>query len=124
MKFKLDENFGERTVALFVEGVHDVSTVREEDLSGCSDPDLFGTCLRESRCLVTLDIDFADVTRFPPGASTGVVVIRVPRNPSLVLLEALVRDLLAALTTHSVSGRLWIVETGRIRVHADSEEDQ
>ncbi len=69
-------------------------------------------------------MDFADVTRFPPRASAGVAVIRVPRNPSLVLLEALVRDLLAALTTQSVTGRLWIVETGRIRVHVDSEEDQ
>ncbi len=29
MMSKSDENFGERTVAVFVEGAHDVRTVRE-----------------------------------------------------------------------------------------------
>lgn len=37
--------------------------------------------------MVTLDLDFSDVTRFPPAQANGIVVIRVPRNPSLTLLQ-------------------------------------
>jgi hypothetical protein len=40
-----------------------------------------------------------------------------PRNPSLALLESLIRQFLQALTQMSVEKLLWIVEVGRIRVH-------
>jgi hypothetical protein len=124
MKFKLDENFGNRTVALFRQHGHDVGTVHGEKLAGCSDHDLFDTCVRESRCLVTLDLDFADVTRFPPHLSAGMAVIRVPRNPSLDLLIRLVNDFLDGLRMEHVAGRLWIVEPGRIRIHSDTIEEE
>lgn len=85
---------------------------------------LYEICCKEKRCLVTLDLDFADVTRFPPSSSSGIVVIRTPGNPSFALLEQLVRQFLQALTQMPVEKKLWIVEVGRIRVHQlESEEE-
>ena len=124
MTFKLDENFGARTLSLFRHRGHDVLTVSEQSLNGCSDRNLFEACVRESRCLVTLDLDFADVTRFPPHHSAGIAVIRVPKNPSLALLSSLIADMIEALRTESISGHLWIVEVGRIRIHSDTADDQ
>ncbi len=83
----------------------------------------YDSCCAEQRCLVTLDLDFADVTRFPPGQTAGVAVMRVPRNPSLPLLEDLVRQFLQAVDTMPVSGHLWIIEAGRIRVHQSADEE-
>lgn len=117
MKFKLDENFGTRTQQLFQAAGHEVQTVRSQGLGGCSDQHLYEVCCSERRCLVTLDLDFADVTRFPPAEANGIIVIRVPRNPSLALLEQLARQFLRALTQMPVERKLWIVEIGRIRVH-------
>ena len=117
MKFKLDENFGTRTQHLFEQAGFDVHTVRQEALQGTSDHELYETCCREKRCLVTLDLDFADVTRFTASNSGGIVVIRLPRNPSLSLLEKLVRQFLQGMNQMPVAGCLWIVEVGRIRVH-------
>lgn len=37
MKFKLDENFGQRTQDVFRQAGHDVHTIREEGLIGASD---------------------------------------------------------------------------------------
>jgi predicted nuclease of predicted toxin-antitoxin system len=91
MKFKLDENFGTRTQQLFHAAGHEVETIRSQELQGCSDFHLFEICCTEQRCLVTLDLDFSDVTRFPPAKAAGIVVIRVPRNPSITLLEQLIR---------------------------------
>ena len=127
MKFKLDENFGTRTQQLFRAAGHDVQTVRDEDLQGSSDQYLYEFCRTEQRCLVTLDWDFADVIRFPPNQTGGIVVIRVPRNPSLSLVERLIRQFLRMLTQMSVEKQLWIVEVGRIRVHqleGDDSEDK
>lgn len=117
MKFKLDENFGIRTQKLFQAQGYDIKTVRNQGLQGSSDQRLYEICCVEQCCLVTLDLDFADVTRFPPSRTNGVVVIRVPRNPSLALLEQLVRQFLQTLTQTPVEKKLWVVEIGRIRIH-------
>lgn len=122
MKFKLDENFGTRTQHIFDTSGYDVQTVRQEALQGASDMKLFEVCVQEQRCLVTLDLDFADVTRFRAVRTAGIVVIRVPRNPSLPLLESLIRQFLAALDRMPLDGNLWIVEPGRIRVHQRRDE--
>jgi predicted nuclease of predicted toxin-antitoxin system len=123
MKFKLDENLGSRTQHLFRAEGHDVETVRSQGLAGASDTHPFTVCQDEHRCMVTLDLDFADVVRFPPAKSGGVVVIRMPRNPSLPFLELLVRQFLWALKDMSVEGKLWVVEMGRIRVHESDFEN-
>ena len=117
MKFKLDENFGRRTQTLIRNSGHDVSTVREQDLQGCSDRELSKVCKNEFRCLLTLDLDFADTTQYPPKQTNGIVVIRVPHNPSLNLLEQLIQQFLKLLETEILEEKLWIVEVGRIRIH-------
>ena len=117
MKFKLDENFGTRTRNIFVDRGMDVHTVRDENLQGTSDSDLYEVCCREQRTLVTLDLDFANIVRFPPQKGAGIVVIRLGRNPSLPLLEDLVRQFLDAMDNQPLlKGQLWVVEPGRIRV--------
>jgi predicted nuclease of predicted toxin-antitoxin system len=123
MKFKLDENFGTRTQRIFRAAGHDVQTVRDEGLQGSSDQHLYNVCRFEQRCLVTLDLDFADTIRFQPVQGAGIAVIRLSRNPSLPLLEQLVRQFLEMLTKMSISGRLWVVEIGRIRVHQAPEDE-
>jgi predicted nuclease of predicted toxin-antitoxin system len=80
-------------------------------------PCIYEVCCKERRCLVTLDLDFSEVTRFPPDKSGGIVVIRIPRNPSLDLLEKLVQQFLRATSQMPLEGELWIVEIGRIRIY-------
>lgn len=117
MKFKLDENFGTRTQHLFQQAGHDVHTVLQEKLQGEPDEAIYLACCQENRCLVTLDLDFSDVVRFPPEKAGGIVVIRVPHNPSLRLLEQLVQSFLNYAEHASDFPQLLIVEPGRIRVH-------
>lgn len=123
MKFKLDENFGDRTQHLFRAAGHDIHTVSDQNLRGCSDQHLYQVCCAEQRCLITLDLDFTDVTRFPPNQSNGIVVIRTPLNPSLALLEQMIGQFLQTLALIPLGKELWIVEIGRIRVHQLENED-
>ena len=124
MKIKLDENLGTRTQALFADAGHDVHTVRQEDLGGASDQRLFKLCSQEDRCLITLDLDFSNVLRFPPEETGGIVVLRLPRTPTLSLLRQVVEQLLRAIEESPVGGKLWIVETNRIRIHQSRENDE
>ena len=66
MRLKLGENLGWRIAESLRDAGHDVATVRDEELGGADDDALFARCRQESRCLVTLDLDFGNVLRFPP----------------------------------------------------------
>ncbi|MFZ0427037.1 MAG: DUF5615 family PIN-like protein [Acidobacteriota bacterium] len=75
MRLKLDENLGRSAVELFREAGHDVATVWEEELGGASDQNIIKIARSEERCLVTLDLDFANPLLFPPTESAGVAVL-------------------------------------------------
>lgn len=76
---------------------------------------LASVCIAEQRALVTLDLDFANPVRLPPGVHAGIAVLRLPKRPVPDDLHALVISLIEALRTRSLPGRLWIVEPARIR---------
>ncbi len=122
MKLKLDENIGRRGLEFLKAAGHDVATVREQGLQGAKDAAIFEACAAEGRTLVTLDRDFAEVLRFSPERTAGIVVLDVsPRVTPRILLDRL-RDFLAVAKSRSVQGKLWIVEPGRVRVHMSKNE--
>jgi predicted nuclease of predicted toxin-antitoxin system len=97
MRFKLDENFGTRCLDLFVAAQHDACTVWSQQLPGAKDDQLFAVCVAENRAIVTLDLDFTNLLRFPPAQSAGIAVLRLPARPSLALLRQTVQTLLDGL---------------------------
>ena len=122
MKFKLDENLSPELTSLFSQAGHEAHTVLEERLSGVKDDRLFARCIEERRVLVTLDLDFSNPLRFPPGGTLGVIVLRPVRTAN-VHIKALVAASLPSFKEEALHGRLWIVEPGRIRVHEPAGED-
>ncbi|CAN5821744.1 DUF5615 family PIN-like protein [soil metagenome] len=118
MKVKLDENLGRRSIELFKESGHEVSTVTKQQLGGTSDDELIEVCRVEDRVLVTLDLDFSNVLRFPPQRYAGIVVLRVPHPIELDDIYERIRTLLKALEHEELDGKLWIVEQDRMREYA------
>jgi predicted nuclease of predicted toxin-antitoxin system len=122
VRFKLDENIGERGAALLRSAGHDIQTVRDQRLVGTSDEELFAVCVSERRALVTLDHDFGHVLRFPPESSSGIVILETTPRADVETVLARVRDLLAILQGRQLGPELWIVEPGRVRVHQSSSD--
>ncbi len=122
MKFKLDENIGRRGLELLKASGHDVMTVWDQGLRGVTDEELFQICAAEGRVLVTLDRDFGQITRFPPEKSAGIVVLDLGQSATLQGIIGRLRDFLSVLESHAVTGALWIVEPGRVRIHLRDDE--
>jgi predicted nuclease of predicted toxin-antitoxin system len=122
MDFKLDENLGRRWQQQLAAAGHAVSTVAEQDLSGSPDHVIGDVCRLEQRCLVTLDLDFANPLQFAPAEHAGIVVLRPPPKTTPTDLDHLIDVLSQALETRSVTGRLWIVQPGRIREYQSPDD--
>jgi len=121
VRIKVDENIGNSGVGMLRQAGHDVMTVREEGLAGSVDELVFQACISESRTLVTLDRDFGQITRFPPKQTAGIVILGLGGPASLQQLHARLSDFLSLAATRSVTGELWIVEPGRVRVHLEKD---
>ncbi|MDQ1267316.1 MAG: hypothetical protein QG635_2470 [Bacteroidota bacterium] len=119
MKIKLDENLGFRTYHLFESNDFDVKTVAMEGICGCRDEDIFRICIDESRCLVTLDMDFSDIIRFNPINTSGIAVIKTYHNLLLPSLEKIIQNFINNLKLYPIENQLWIVEPNRIRIYPE-----
>jgi predicted nuclease of predicted toxin-antitoxin system len=81
MKIKLDENLPSGLAISLGRLGHDVHTANQEGLTGHPDTELWRAAQKESRFLITQDLDFADLRRFAPGSHHGILMIRL-RSPS------------------------------------------
>jgi predicted nuclease of predicted toxin-antitoxin system len=115
MKLKLDENLGKGPRDIFTNAGHDVKTVAGQHMAGSSDHVLISAINSEHRCLVTLDVDFANPLLFPPHTYSGIVVLRLPSRPTYDDLVTLCHTLVAAFQKGEIRGKLWIAQTGRVR---------
>jgi hypothetical protein len=68
----------------------------------------------ESRILLTLDLDFANIRAYPPEQHSGIVVLRLKTQDKITILTY-IRRVAAVLDKRSPAGELWIVEPDRIR---------
>jgi hypothetical protein len=122
VRFKLDENLSRSVAELFRAAGHDETTVRQQQLQGAPDEQVFAVSVREQRALVTLDRDLGQALRFPPATSCGIIVIDPGARVGHRALLERTRELLAMVETRSPNRALWIVEPGQLRIHATNDD--
>ena len=87
----------------------------EIGLSGADDPDVRAVAIEQGRILVTLDADFANVLRYPPAGTPGVVRLRLhPATEEAI--DAMLRNAIPRLADVSLSGKLVVVGERKIRI--------
>jgi predicted nuclease of predicted toxin-antitoxin system len=86
MKIKLDENLPHQLAILLKDLGHDVDTLFEERLVGHADTEIWEAAQKESRFLITQDLDFSDSRQFAPGSHHGILLIRLhsPNRRNLI----------------------------------------
>ena len=116
MRFLLDANMPRSVLALFAQHGHEVEHVKDIGFGAAPDREIADRARTDGAVLVTRDLDFADVRRFPPQTAPGFLVLRIPDDwtaPRIVALLArfLSMDSLVA----SLPGHLAILDQRQAR---------
>jgi len=112
---KLDENLGKSHAKFLRSAGYCTKRVHEQGLSGQSDEEVWSKVCKEHLLFITLDTDFADVRKYPPGSHAGIVMLRPRSHGSRAVLEVLKR-LLAHSALEDLRGCLVIADEYRVRV--------
>ena|ERR1035437_5409161 len=115
MKFKIDQNLPIEAADLLQAAGYDAMTVYQQSLGGAPDERIVEVCKDEDRILITADLDFSDILRYPPSQAPGYMVLRLPRQSKQALLDLLAK-VIPMLALRPINGRLWIVEPERLRI--------
>jgi predicted nuclease of predicted toxin-antitoxin system len=115
VKLFLDENLSPQHASELRSSGYDAWAVVEVGLSGAPDEHIRRFAVENGRVLVTLDADFANVIRFPPEDTPGVVRLKIHPPTEEGIRQAIQRALLL-LQNIDLAGRLAVVDENKIRV--------
>lgn len=115
MKLKLDENLSRHLKPILVALGHDVLTAADEHLLSQPDVEVAACAAREGRILLTLDVEFADLRKYPPGSHPGIVLFR-PASLGPLSVNRFVERFVRSTELSTLSECVAVVEPQRIRV--------
>ena len=122
MRFNVDDNLPDDIAEALQARGHDVETVYGEGLRGKEDPAIAVRCQQEGRTIVTLDLDFANITVYPPDEYPGLIVLRVADQSRAHVLQVFTH-VLNLIDQEPLPGHLWIVEEHQVRIRGAKEEE-
>lgn len=117
MKLLLDENLSPQHADLLREKGHDAIAVIEARLSGEPDDVIRSFAMESGRILITLDADFANILRFPPAGTPGVIRLKI-HPPTEEAIRELLQRTLHVLKDTSLAGCLAVSHREVIRIRS------
>jgi predicted nuclease of predicted toxin-antitoxin system len=116
MRFLIDANLPRSAVALLVGFGHEVDFARDIGMASAPDEEIALRAKETSAALLTRDLDFADIRRYPPSQYAGIVVLRLADDATAVEIVAVIeRFFKEHQFLDALKGRLVIVESDRVR---------
>jgi len=117
MKLKLDENLSRHLKPVLNGLGHDTLTAADEGLLSRPDTEVAEVSIKEGRMLFTLDVEFADLRKHPPGKHPGIILFRPPSFGPLTV-NRFIANFVRATDLEKLESCVAIVEQGRIRIRS------
>jgi predicted nuclease of predicted toxin-antitoxin system len=112
---KLDENLSRLLAPVLSSLGHDVTTAAEEGLLSRPDTAVAAAAKNDGRLLLTLDLEFGDLRKYPPGAHPGVILFR-PRSYGPVTVNRIVGEFIRTNGLELLAGCVAVIDPDRVRV--------
>lgn len=123
MRFLLDANMPRATLAALRAFGHTADHVRDIGLGEATDERIAASAVEGAAVLVSRDLDFADVRRFPPQETQGILVLRLPDDTRADEIAAVMVRFLSTSMVARLPGHLVILERDRVRFRPPLQAD-
>ena len=117
-RVKLDENLSQSHADLLNGAGYSAERVTDEGLSGADDPLVWQRAVAEGRFFITLDLDFADVRRFPPGS----LLLR-PRSRSRAAVQEILERVIQEHPLDTLAGFFVVADMHHTRIRRPPTPD-
>jgi len=118
-RFLFDEDMPRSTTKLLKDKGFDVLDVRDCGLRGKSDEEIFRFAQEEKTVILTGDMGFGNLLRFPIGSHSGIVIAHFPNEISTSELNRQLDLDFDNLDKADFRGNLIILEPGRMRIRRE-----
>jgi predicted nuclease of predicted toxin-antitoxin system len=115
-RFLVDEDLPRSLAALLRAAGIAAEDVRDLGLRGKPDDEIFAYATAHGLALLTADVGFGNLLRFPLGTHVGIVVARFPNEVPTVTLNQAILHAVQGLSDEETSGSLVMIEPGRLRL--------
>lgn len=115
-KFVIDEDMPRSTAHILRTSGCEVLDVRDYGLRGKSDEEIFNFAQQEKAVIVTGDLGFGNLLKFPVGSHRGILIAHFPNEISTSELNNQIIKAFDDLTEMDFKGNLVIIEPGKIRI--------
>src|SRR2546430_514809 len=95
MRFLIDANLPRSAIGTLTARGHHVEFARDIGLAAAPDAQIAERASQTAGALLTRDLDFADVRRYPPEQYSGIVVLRLPDHFTAAEIVAVLERFLA-----------------------------
>jgi predicted nuclease of predicted toxin-antitoxin system len=116
IKFLIDEDIPRSAAKVLRDRGYEVLDVRDCGLRGEPDEEVFKFAQEEKAVLLTGDLGFGNLLRFPVGKHSGVVIVHFPNEISASKLNNQITKAFDTLTEKDLDRTLMILEPGKIRI--------
>ena len=123
MRLLVDEDLPRSLVQSLRDAGIEAQHVVDLGLRGRSDDEIFEHALAGKLALLSADMGFGNILRYPLGSHSGIVVARFPNELSTHALADAVIEALRHLTEKDLHGSLVIIEPGRVRLRMKGSVD-
>lgn len=90
--------------------------VRDHDLRGHFDNEIFDFALSKKAVLFSADLGFANTLTYPIGSHYGIVILRFPNEMTVQLINQEVKKILNNLFYSDYKGNLIIISPQKLRI--------
>ena len=116
MRFLIDANLPRAVIGVLQALGHQSEFARDIGMAAAPDEQIAAHAVQSGAVLLTRDLDFADVRRYPPAEYFGIVVLRLPDTAiAQEIAQVLEWFVMESEFLDALAGRLAIVEVDRVR---------
>ncbi|QXD16311.1 DUF5615 family PIN-like protein [Rhodocaloribacter litoris] len=94
---------------------YEADRITDQGLSGAHDDVVWQRVCADQRFFITLDLDFSDVRRFPPGTHAGILLLR-PSNRSRDAVAVVLTRVLREHVLENLKGCLVVADEQHTRI--------